>query len=1657
MSSSTDQSTFSTGGLSNISPAVDSAYEPSESVTDSERSVAATRSAAASFTSLHAEGPSTMLDSIFDEGNDEASTATHVQANVTIQTTARGERSSSSSSLGGGDSPSDEGQTMELRGSAMHRIGQPHAPSTSILQRNNPARSGIGSIHDQDPRSEPLSRSRVERFHSVVVPTEVDTTAETTPGMRYDMSIAEGIYKDDLQVTHSEPKVLKKPEPTGRTNEIEPTRLHTAKEDYVTKNKAIVSQGISDTFQGVVGSDVRAKDSAISAAIADISTSTVTAMPASSSGKPAKPNLLNVILSQGEANAPATIREDHLDDDRSLSTLGEKSLKSTSSVKSRLLGLAKGTIKGASKASRILTGRKKKKAGSQGIDEDTTTVSFSVDHGTDSSRTGNNSPEVIDLDPKKENVIEIPITKTAPYQGVPQDTKTAPFQGVPQDTKTAPHQESKSTAGRKAVDVDDFHRTNFITDNQYEVFKASVPTTEPSDLVLWMMESIMPKVLEEGIYGGYKPVDTLDLVVQWILARAGLNDWDTVRYAGTKQGQTFASIRDKLEEGFIEWASKNELQRHYDLVNPAERIAYRRLTFFKFMIMHIPMIVIAHAQRVMESEVGGKVGLWDIDWRTSKILTKGWQIARTQADTLILHAIPQNDRQYLYAVEECAYERTAWERNVIKVYENRMLNTKRFEKPSELKKEYVDSPSDSVKTQEGKNPANPRRRLPALLFPDKVPPPGKTHYSGYFRSNEKGDPIWVDYFQRVDATNCPLNVPTHPSHWAGRYDPEGIYYDAKGTAHHPKMTETERYKEYVKQGMRVYASKAAPKVGHGIYKPTGRIEIPMIPENDPKNIEKRNLTKIAEHLDSGEAMGKSDMIDPEIGKIKDLMKQVENFGAPDPPLPTNPGGMHHTPDFIGTIDGPPIDVRSKPFRHGTKPPSRPRPRSAPTVGIGADQFQTPPPTKGGKDVPMDFHDASKTQRTQAPSPAPTEDPTRSALSHMNVDMPENTVHQGLIRQDTQQTPYHRDLLELAQSQRGGLGSHGSDGSHFSRDAKNRKTPYGKPPNHPSPPPISNQGIPNFQDHSVPGVPSHQGPHYPRPAPGGSYPPSLSHHEGSQNQGAPPGGFLPPQSSQHGGSHHPGAPPGGFNPPYKGGPPGPGQPPGPPPGGFNPPYQGGPPGPGQPPGPPPGGFNPPYQGGPPGPGQPPVPPPPGRMPRPNPGRPGGFPNPNNQGGGYPGGHKPPYFPGAPGGSGPNPPYGSYQTPRPRPRLAIKPDMSVFHAIRDLSEYQKWSTDFRTYMYAFGMGHLMSIDYFPPNDVESNTIYWQANSWLYAALRKCVKYPSGRAIITSRRHDFNGQYCWYLLEQDALHSTHAVILGRNQMRVLTTAKLDSSWTKPTISFITSFCGIAEAYNDRHVDTPLNDAVLKRLLEAAVAPNPILRAVSDREQERIISGGPPYSYDEYVRALEASATNYDQGRQFGKVKTTINNAIVSHVQDDEDREDPAEELNQYIVNQVQRVKGSRMNLPTWKSLSKEAQRIWDTMADDDKAKILQHASQRASETQVNKTLLDDNGEDNDPANNDDDPIATLEGATTNSTTEVNNVLAAEIQEAHPADPRRMMGSSGKTKPRVTANTVRWHPLDGLGYDTLHDDDSDTEPATNVDDFMSYWYDPDFHKGDW
>ena len=69
--------------------------------------------------------------------------------------------------------------------------------------------------------------------------------------------------------------------------------------------------------------------------------------------------------------------------------------------------------------------------------------------------------------------------------------------------------------------------------------------------------------------------------------------------------------------------------------------------------------------------------------------------------------------------------------------------------------------------------------------------------------------------------------------------------------------------------------------------------------------------------------------------------------------------------------------------------------------------------------------------------------------------------------------------------------------------------------------------------------------------------------------------------------------------------------------------------------------------------------------------------------------------------------------------------------------------------------------------------------------------------------------------------------------------------------------EAYNlqQRNPGMMLTGPMMKSYLQTALSSVVMLRAVSDRENDRIIRGEPEFTYDEYLRAAKASATIYDE----------------------------------------------------------------------------------------------------------------------------------------------------------------------------------------------------------
>ena len=210
----------------------------------------------------------------------------------------------------------------------------------------------------------------------------------------------------------------------------------------------------------------------------------------------------------------------------------------------------------------------------------------------------------------------------------------------------------------------------------------------------------------------------------------------------------------------------------------------------------------------------------------------------------------------------------------------------------------------------------------------------------------------------------------------------------------------------------------------------------------------------------------------------------------------------------------------------------------------------------------------------------------------------------------------------------------------------------------------------------------------------------------------------------------------------------------------------------------------------------------------------------------------------------------------------------------------------------------------------------------------------------------------------------------------------------------------------------------------------------------GGPPFSYGEYLTSVKSVATQFDEQRT-GKSTRDINMMMY-----DDESEEAA--LIEYAINEVKRQwrnpeqLAAQMNKDTWTSLSSDTQTIWDTIPKEDKAKILSYADKRGErrkEKDATRTTRVNNHEIAPPEEPSTDDVPDTPSDELPSIN-VNNVLSKARREAHPGDPRRVLGSNKKSYLEAMVHRVG-----------QYDDDSSSDES---DDFHSYWGDQDFHQGD-
>jgi hypothetical protein len=518
------------------------------------------------------------------------------------------------------------------------------------------------------------------------------------------------------------------------------------------------------------------------------------------------------------------------------------------------------------------------------------------------------------------------------------------------------------------------------------------------------------------------------------------------------------------------------------------------------------------------------------------------------------------------------------------------------------------------------------------------------------------------------------------------------------------------------------------------------------------------------------------------------------------------------------------------------------------------------------------------------------------------------------------------------------------------------------------------------------------------APVGTSSTSSGHHQGG-NSGS--GSGL--SGSAGGNSGGPYGGPGPFGGHQGGGPPG-----GPPGGPYGGPHGGGPPG-GNPhrwgPGNTPGGN--PYSGGPP----PPPPPPP-----------------------------PPGYGGTSSGGGRS---SSYKT-----KFSVKD----YKEYKNVADFPIWLAHTTNAMRAQGIGELLNPNYTPTTPAETAE-FWEKQHSMYFVLSTKVLTPTGKRIVKREEYTANAQLVLYNLIAEGRTSTKAILTGRDLFNKIATSSYSPAGTVTAVEYLAEWERKVEMYNEQQLDpdAQLRGLMLKNMLQNAVSHVPFLRDVASREQESIIRGYHPYSYEDYKALLESNATTYDESK-VGKRSVNKLNVVLDDSDDEEEQE--------FAIHFTKgKVLGSTMNKETWNSLDKEEQALWDKLKDTTKRKILQYAKDRATkkekEAKVNVVTLEDeeassSSEEPDTPNKDQEKSdGGEETLQVMKTAIIKSILEEAKAEAHPGDVRRMMGK--KTAKVKFTQRVKDEDL------ATCEGESDFEAVNALID--AYWEDDsqeDFHRGD-
>ena len=432
--------------------------------------------------------------------------------------------------------------------------------------------------------------------------------------------------------------------------------------------------------------------------------------------------------------------------------------------------------------------------------------------------------------------------------------------------------------------------------------------------------------------------------------------------------------------------------------------------------------------------------------------------------------------------------------------------------------------------------------------------------------------------------------------------------------------------------------------------------------------------------------------------------------------------------------------------------------------------------------------------------------------------------------------------------------------------------------------------------------------------------------------------------------------------------------------------------------------------------------------------GGAPQPAHGSGGNGGGPTgPPGPPGPP--SGPPPGTTVPRPPVPSKAWTGKPDAGAFKTLREEAAYQRWREGVSTLLAAQGLDEVEDVQFLPRNELEASN-HIAKSKFVYSVLYSTVKTLKGQSIILAHLQAKDGVRA---LEQlDIYHATSAAaLLRRGDLNAkLVTVRLDGTWKRSQMDFLTSYMTMLRRFNDyaTHPHDHISEHNAKMYLRTAVYGAANLREVSAREvQDMATRQCPPMSFSQYVTCLETAASLHDT--RTGKVSmlTSANNTELfpadHYPHDDTSDMPPDSDGDALLINAADT---SRPRLPEtlFRQLSQPGKRAWTQIPDADKNHIVDALPRSVNVHDMASTSDFSRVTDHDssPSNATTSTAATsTSGTSVNAAQSSNSAKPVARDGNHPADPRRLLSqpttkstskSTGDGTPTRSSHNVTFAP---------------------------------------